>query len=188
MKIAELTLRNKLGRALWSVVWGLLFRFSPRGMFAWRAFLLRLFGANLGSGVHVYPSAKIWAPWNLVMGQRACIADHVICYNVSMITIGDFSTVSQFSNLCTASHDYRSWDHPLMVGNITMGSQVWVTADVFIGPGVNIGDGAVVTARTTIFDDIEPWVVVSSQNVLQKRERVMRVDDDSKESDQGGCK
>jgi len=148
-------------------------------MFGWRAFLLRLFGADIGAGAHVYPSARIWAPWNLVMGKQACIADHVICYNVSTIHIGDFSTVSQFSNLCTASHDYRRWDHPLIVGNITLGSHVWVTADVFIGPGVNIGDGAVVTARANIFTDIEPWVVVSSDNTLRQRARIMTVNEDS---------
>jgi len=48
---------------------------------------------------------------------------------------------------------------PLMTAPITIGDWVWITADVFVGPGVTIGDGAVVTARSSVFSDIPPWMV-----------------------------
>ncbi len=56
------TLRNRLARQLWNWVWLFLFRPSPRPLHAWRAFLLRVFGASLGTDVHVYPAVRIWRP------------------------------------------------------------------------------------------------------------------------------
>ncbi len=174
-----LPLANKLGRALWHLVWLLLYRPSPRLLHPWRCFLLRLFGAKLGKAVHPYPSARIWAPWNLEMGDHACLGEGVDCYCVDKIRIGAHTTVSQYSFLCTASHDYERRDMPLVSAPITLGEHVWITADVFVGPGVTIGDGAMVTARSSVFSDIPPWTVARGNPAAPVKARKFRevVDD-----------
>lgn len=139
----------------------------------WRSFLLRLFGAQIGKGAHPYPSARIWAPWNLEMGSQSCLANEVDCYCVAKVTIGANTTISQYSYLCTASHDYTDPAMPLIVAPIVIGEQAWITADVFVGPGVTIGDGAVVTARSSVFSDIEPWVVARGNPAVAFKPRVM---------------
>ena len=75
----ELSANNRVARTLWHIVWLLLFRPTPRVLHPWRCFLLRLFGAKLGTGVHPYPSARVWAPWNLEMGDHACLSEQVDC-------------------------------------------------------------------------------------------------------------
>ena len=159
-------------RALWWFTWIFLFRPSPRPAHAWRSLLLKLFGATLGHRVHPYPSAKIWAPWNLVMGDDACLADHVDCYCVERIEIGARTTISQYSFLCSASHDYRRSNLPLVAAPIIIGDDVWITADVFVAPGVTIADGVVVTARSSVFDDLPPWTVAGGHpaRVIKRRE------------------
>ena len=134
--------------------------------------LLRLFGATIGKDAHPYPSAQIWAPWNLEMGNDSCLGDHTDCYSVDKITIGPHSTVSQYSFLCTASHDYQDPSLPLVTAPIMIGAHAWIAADVFVGPGVAIGDGAVIGARSSVFRNIEPWTVVAGNpaRVIKKRE------------------
>jgi putative colanic acid biosynthesis acetyltransferase WcaF len=171
MQRRQLSLANKSLRALWNVVWLLLYRPSPRPFHAWRCWLLRLFGAQLGKSVHPYPSARVWAPWNLEMGDHACLADGVDCYCVDKISLGAYATVSQYSFLCSASHDYASLAMPLVAAPIRIGAHAWITADVFVGPGVNIGDGAVVTARSSVFSDIPPWMVARGNPAKPFKER-----------------
>ena len=172
----HLSLANKLARAAWQVVWLLLYRPTPRLFHPWRCLLLRLFGAKLGRAVHPYPSARIWAPWNLEMGDHACLSEGVDCYCVAPVRIGAQTTVSQYSFLCTASHDYTRADMPLVTAPITIGEGVWITADVFVGPGVTIGDGAVVTARSSVFTDIPPWVVARGNPAVPVKARVLQGD------------
>ena len=172
----HLSLANKLARTAWQVVWLLLYRPTPRLFHPWRCLLLRLFGAKLGRAVHPYPSARIWAPWNLEMGDHACLSEGVDCYCVAPIRIGAHTTVSQYSFLCTASHDYTRADMPLVTAPITIGERVWITADVFVGPGVTIGDGAVVTARSSVFADIPPWVVARGNPAVPVKARVLQGD------------
>jgi putative colanic acid biosynthesis acetyltransferase WcaF len=166
------SLSNKLVRVLWGIIWLIFFRPSPRILHGWRRFLLRLFGAKIGKGVHPYPSAKIWAPWNLEMKEHSCLSEAVDCYCVDKITIGAHSTVSQYSFLCTASHDYTNPQMPLITAPITIGEKVWVAADVFVAPGVTVGDGAVIGVRSSVFKDIPPWTVVAGNpaKILKKRE------------------
>ncbi|MBN8449614.1 MAG: putative colanic acid biosynthesis acetyltransferase [Candidatus Accumulibacter sp.] len=156
---------------MWQVTWAVLFRPSPVPLHAWRCFLLRLFGAKIDRGVHPYPSARIWAPWNLTMGEHSCLSHRVDCYCVDVISIGAYSTVSQYSFLCSASHDYTVASMPLVAAPITIGERVWITADVFVGPGVTIGDGAVITARSSVFNDIPPWTVASGNPAVPKTRR-----------------
>lgn len=158
---------NKISRSIWSLVWLLLYRPSPVPLHAWRRFLLRLFGAKIGTGAHPYPSARIWAPWNLYMGDHSCLSHQVDCYCVGNVMLGAHVTVSQYSFLCTATHDYNELGMPLLVAPIVIEDYAWVTADVFVGPGVNIGEGAVIAARSTVTRDVAPWTVVAGNPVKE---------------------
>jgi putative colanic acid biosynthesis acetyltransferase WcaF len=122
--------------------------------------LLRLFGARIERGAHPYPNAKIWAPWNLTMEEDSCLANDVDCYCVAKVTIGRNAVVSQYSYLCTASHDYEAADFQLVSAPIVIHSSAWIAADCFIGPGVEVGEGAVVGARSTVVRDVPAQAVV----------------------------
>ncbi len=95
------------------------------------------------------------------MEAHSCLADDVDCYCVAPITLGAFATVSQYSYLCAASHDYRDPALPLIVSPIVIEAQAWVAADVFVAPGVTVGEGAVVGARSTVIHDVPRWTVVA---------------------------
>lgn len=168
-----LTKRNKLGRLLWRTIWIVLFRPSPRLAHGWRRFILRLFGAKLGDRTFVYPSVQIWAPWNLEMGDDSCLSHFVDCYCVDKVVLGRKATVSQYSFLCTASHNYKEREMPLITAPITICDFAWVTSDVFIGPGVTVGTGAVVGARSTVSNNVEEWTVVtgSPPKVVNRRDK-----------------
>lgn len=171
MRRRQLSAQNRLGRMLWQLVWTFLYRPTPRFLHPWRCFLLRVFGAKVGKGVHPYPSARIWAPWNLEMDDYSCLGEQVDCYCVDKIRLGPYALVSQYSFLCTGSHDYTDLDLPLVTAPISIGGRAWVTSDVFVGPGVTVGAGSVVLARSSVYKDVEPWVVVAGNPAVKVKRR-----------------
>ena len=171
---SSFSLSHRLGRALWSCVYLLLFRPTPRVACGWRRGVLRAFGAKLGKGAVVHPSVRIWAPWNLRMGDYATLAPGVICYNVATITLEARAVVSQYSFLCSASHDYSDLRLPLTHAPIRIEAQAWVCADVYVGPGVRIGEGAVVAARSSVYRDVPPWKVVAGNPARYLKDRVLK--------------
>ena len=167
---------NKLRRATWGLIWVMLFRPSLRLAlgFRWRRFLLRCFGAKIGVGVRVYPNVRIWAPWNLEMGDYSCLGQFVDCYSVDKITIGANAMVSQYSFLCSAGHDISDPNLRLTTAPIVIGEGAWVCADVFVAPGVTIGDGAVAAARAVVTKNVEPWTVVGGNPAKFIKKRALR--------------
>lgn len=148
----------KARRLAWMLVERLLFRSTPRGVLhGWRVWLLRRFGAQIGKGCRVAPSCRVWAPWNLKLGNRVALGDGVDCYCVAKISIGDKVAVSQRAFLCSASHDIASLNRPLTLAPIEIQDHAWVCAEAFVGPGVTVGEGAVVGARAAAFRDCEAW-------------------------------
>src|SRR5271170_6488234 len=105
------------------------------------------------------------------MRDFSCVADEVDCYNVAAIELGEQAIVSQKSFLCTASHDYQSVSFELVVGPIIVGARAWVAADAFVGPGVRIGEGAVLGARGCAFKDLDPWMVYSGNPATPLRKQ-----------------
>jgi putative colanic acid biosynthesis acetyltransferase WcaF len=168
---ASVTFRLRARRLAWNVVWSLLYRPSPRTFHGWRRLLLRAFGANIAGGAVPYAAARIWAPWNLTMAVNSCISDNVDCYCVAPIAIGAHATVSQYSYLCSASHDYHDPTMPLVIAPIVIGAEAWVAAGAFIGPGVAIGEGAVVGARSTVIHDVDAWTVVAGSPAKVRGQR-----------------
>lgn len=152
---------NKIGRVAWAIVAGTAFRWSPVPCFAWRRLLLRLFGARLATTSRVYPSCRIWAPWNLVMDADACLGPDVKCLNVEAVSIGAEATVSFGTVLCAASHDINRTDRRLVSGPITIERGAFVFAEAFICMNVTIGEGAVVAARGFVSRDVRPFEVVA---------------------------
>lgn len=170
---ASFSLSNRLMRVLWSFVYILLFKYSPRPFHAYRAAILRCFGAKVGKGVHVYPRVKIWAPWNLDLKDECGIASGAELYSQGMITIGYRAIVSQGSYVCTGTHDYTKVGHPLYTLPIVISARAWVAADCFIHPGVTIGEGAVIGARSVVTKDMPAWMVCAGHPCKPLKERVM---------------
>lgn len=165
--------RSKVIRLAWECTWLFLFRPTPRWMLnSWRFFLLRLFGAKIGKGGRISPSCRVWAPWNLVIGDYVNIGERVDCYTVDRITIGNCVTISQRTYLCTGSHDIRYLNKPLLFKPIVIEDHAWVCAETFISPGVLIETGAVVAARAVVTKDVAAWMVVAGNpaRVIKKRE------------------
>lgn len=144
---------------LWWLVQGTLFGLSPQFMFGWRNWLLRVFGAKVGQGVLIRPSAKITYPWKVHIGDFAWIGDDVVLYSLGEIEIGANAVISQRSYLCSASHDYTQPDFPIYTKKVCISAQVWLATDVFVAPGVTVGEGAVVGARSSVFHDLPPKMV-----------------------------
>lgn len=140
-------------------------------MHAWRAWLLRRFGAKVGRNVHVYAGAKIWAPWNIELGDEVGVADGAILYSQGYIRIGKRAVISQGVHLCAGTHDYEQPGHPLVTRPITVGAHSWVAAEAFIHPGVVIGEGTVVGARSVVTKDLPPWMVCSGFPAKPLKER-----------------
>lgn len=171
----SLGFKHKLLRLLWNIVWAIFARPLPRNFGNWwKIFLLRLFGARIHKTASVYSSVRIYFPGNLQMGKYSCLGPDVDCYNVDLVIIGDHSTVSQKSYLCTASHDILSVNMPLIHAPIIIEDQVWIGADAFISMGVTIEQGAVVGARSSVFKSVQEWTIVGGNPAKYLKPRLIK--------------
>lgn len=156
---------------LWWLVQATLFAGSPQLCYGWRRFLLRLFGARIGAGVIIRPTVRVTYPWKLTIEDHAWVGDHVELYTLGEIRIGAHAVVSQRSYLCTGSHDYRKTTFDIYAQPIVVEPEAWVAADVFIYPGVTIGRGAVIGARSTVLSDMPPGMICAGYPARPVRER-----------------
>ena len=150
---------NRLARAVWHIVYVIFFRYSPRPFHWWRALLLRVFRARLGSGCHIYPKAEIWAPWNLICEDVVAIADKAIIYNPNLVVLKSHSTISQEAYLCGATHDYNNPNFPMISEPIIVERLGWVCARATVQMGVTIGEGAVLGLGSIATKNLEPWCI-----------------------------
>jgi putative colanic acid biosynthesis acetyltransferase WcaF len=156
------------------VLWGigrLAFCFSPRPCFGWRRFILRCFGAKIGAHVNTYPSTRIYFPWNLTIGDWSALGEEAFIYNLGLVTLGAQVTISHRAQLCAGTHDYTQPDLPLLKPPIVIRNQAWICADAFVGPGVTVGEGAIVGARAVAMKNVEPWTIVAGNpaKLIKKR-------------------
>lgn len=139
---------------LWWLVQSSLFMLSPQFLYSWRRFLLRLFGAKIGRNVIIRPNVKITYPWKISIGDNSWIGDEVVLYSLGDIEIGQNVVISQRSYICTGSHDYHSKGFDIYSKKITINDFCWLATDVYVAPGVEIGKGTVVGARSSVFHDL----------------------------------
>lgn len=167
------TFKEYLRRFLWEWTQRTLIRYSPRRAHGWRRFWLRAFGARMTPTSCTKASTRVFHPWLFTMGEYSAIAEDVTIYNLGPVSIGSHTVISQDAYVCAGSHDYTKAHLPLTRPSITIGSGVWVCAGAFVGPGVNIGDNAVVGARAVVTGDVPPGMVVAGNPARVIKERRM---------------
>ncbi|SFI08653.1 WcaF family extracellular polysaccharide biosynthesis acetyltransferase [Bradyrhizobium sp. Gha] len=145
---------------LWWIAEALLVRPTPQIFFAWRRFILRLFGAKVGPGVLIRPSVRIVYPWKVSIGANSWIGDDVNLYSLGEIEIGHDVVVSQGTYVCTGSHDHNKANFDIFARPIVIEPEAWIAAECFLAPGVRIGRGAVVQARAVVMRDVAPLTIV----------------------------
>lgn len=173
--VDSLSLRNKLARFVWTIIRVVLFYPFPGPLFkGWRSFILRIMGASVGRHCDFSNTCKVWAPWNLQVGQYVAFGPRVECYNVAKVSIGSMVTVSQDAYLCAASHDITSINKPLKTAPIQIGDYAWICARSIVMPDVQIGKGAVIAAGAIVTKDVEPWTVVGGNPAKYIKNRELR--------------
>jgi putative colanic acid biosynthesis acetyltransferase WcaF len=167
-------LKVKLLRALWSLFQIPFWPYTPKMLSPLRIALLRLFGAKIAPKCEIGAGVKIWVPWNLTMGERSAIGFQSEVYNFAPVVIGRHVVISQYTYICTSTHDYTHPHFPLVSTPIRIGSQAWVAAGCLISPGVTIGEGAVIGARSLVTRSMPAWTVCAGSPCKPLKERVIR--------------
>jgi putative colanic acid biosynthesis acetyltransferase WcaF len=171
------TLKNRLIRAIWNIVWVLAASWTPPCMYRWRRMLLMLFGAKMGWPSDVRGSARVWYPPLLEMLDGALIAERVICYNQAKIVLGKYALVSQGAHLCAGTHNIDDPNFQLVAKPISLGKYSWIATEAFVGPGVTIGNYAVLGARAVTFKDVDEGMVFVGNPARFLRKRKLNNDE-----------
>ena len=164
--------KNAVIVQLWWIVQSTLFACSPQFAYKWRVFLLRMFGAKIGKNVVIRSSVKTTYPWKLTIGDNAWVGDSVDLYTLGDIVIGNNAVVSQRSYLCTGSHDHKSKAFDIYAQPIIIEDEAWVATDVFIAPGVTIGKGAVIGARSSVYKNMPEGMICTGSPAKPIKERL----------------
>lgn len=158
--------RSKLIEAAWYAV-KCFFFLSP---FPWPSSLkvqiLRLFCAEVGSGVVIKPRVNIHFPWKLNIGDHSWIGEEVFILNFEPCIIGAHCCISQRAFLCGGNHDFRSIDFKYRNGPITIADGSWVGAQTFVAPSIKVGEECVITAGSVVTKSL-PEKMVCSGNPCQ---------------------
>jgi putative colanic acid biosynthesis acetyltransferase WcaF len=156
---------------LWWIVQATLFRGSPQVLYGFRRWILKIFGAQIGVGAKLRSSVTITYPWKVTIGDYSQIGDDVVIYSFAPITIGNHVVVSQKSYLCSGTHDFRAPTFDIQSAPIVIEDEAWLAADTFVAPGVTVGRGAVVGARSSVFSNLPPMMICTGSPARPVRAR-----------------
>jgi len=164
--------KSKLFVQIWWIVESTLFAMSPQFLYGWRRFLLRVFGAHIGKGVFIRSTVKCTYPWKVSIGDYSWIGENCILYSLGNISIGNNVAVAHNVHFNTGFHDYTITSFDIGAKSILIEDECWLASDVYIAPGVTVGRGAIVGARSSVFNNLEAGniYVGSPAKFLKKRE------------------
>jgi len=166
--------KSKLFVQLWWVVQATLFKWSPKILYNWRRFLLRSFGAEIGEGVLIRPSVTITYPWKVKIGSNSWIGDDCVLYSLGEISIGENVALAHKVYLNTGGHDYNKITFDITKKNVIIQDECWLTNDVYIAPGVTIGKGTIIGARSTVLSSMPEGKICVGMPAKPIKDRIVK--------------
>jgi len=151
--------RNKIVQTVWFLSGCPLLRSSLLPFSAPRRWLLRIFGARVGTGVVIKPGVRVKYPWRLTVSDYSWLGEDCWIDNLEHVSIGSNVCISQGAYLCTGNHDWSDPVFGLLVRPIHIEDGAWIGAKALISPGVSIGECAIATAGSVVTHDIPRYEI-----------------------------
>jgi acetyltransferase-like isoleucine patch superfamily enzyme len=125
-------------------------------------------GVEIGDGTYIHLHSIISAAYHgfVRIGKNCSVGAGSQIYGAGGVTIGDGVMIAGQTMIIASSHIFDDLDTPMYrqantARGITVGSDVWLGANVIILDGVTIGAGAVIGAGSVVLHDVEPRAVVA---------------------------
>jgi putative colanic acid biosynthesis acetyltransferase WcaF len=166
--------RPLIVRALWMWTEALTLLNPFLTSYAFKRWVLRRFGAEIGPNVIIKPSVHIKHPWRLEIGANAWIGERAWIDNLASVRIGANACISQGAYLCTGNHDWGDPGMGLVVAPVEIGAGAWVGAFAKVGPGLYVGKQAVLSLGSVLFADAEPNGVYAGNPAERVSTRAVR--------------
>ncbi|WP_417747351.1 WcaF family extracellular polysaccharide biosynthesis acetyltransferase [Rosistilla oblonga] len=160
---------SRLTEGLWLAVKCMFFMPSLPLPSKLRVWLLRRFGARIGNGVVIRSQIDITFPWRLTVGDDVWIGEGVKILNLAPVSIGNDCCLSQRAFLCTGSHRFDLPGFDLVTKPIVVHDGSWITAGVFVAPGVSIGPNSMCAAGSVVLQDVPANTTVIGNPARPKR-------------------
>jgi len=165
--------KSKLWQLAWFFLGSPILRSAILPFSSIRVRLLRLFGAQIGSGVVIKPGVSIKYPWHLKVGNDTWIGERCWIDNLTTVRIGSDVCVSQGAYLCTGNHNWSDPAFGLAVEPILLNNGSWVGAKAFIAPGIVLGEASVAAAGSVITKNIPPFAIYAGNPAVFARKRTI---------------
>jgi len=158
---------------LWYFIGAPLFRSYWLPITRFKVWLLRRFGAKIGQQVTIKPGVKVKFPWRLTVGDYVWIGENAWLDNVAPITIESHVCLSQDVYLCTGNHDYSDRNFKLIPAPIYIQQGSWIAARAIVGPGVTVGEGAVLGLASVTGRSLQPMIIYAGNPAQPLKERII---------------
>lgn len=159
---------------LWMLLSALCFRHSLSVWNGGKVWLLRSFGAQVGTGVLIKPSVHIKFPWKLRIGDHVWIGEKVWIDNLAIVCIGDHCCLSQGAMLLCGNHDYSKPSFDLIAQPITLEEGVWIGARSTVCPGVTCRSHAVLAVQSVATAELQSYTIYQGNPARPKKERAIK--------------
>jgi len=127
--------KSKIAVQLWWILQETLFAWSPQFLYEWRSFLL-------------------WYPWKVKIGDYSWVGESCVLYSLGNITVGSHVAISHRVYVNTGGHEYNKKTFDIFSKPVVIEDECWITHDVYVAPGVTIGKGTIVSARSSVLKDL----------------------------------
>lgn len=125
-------------------------------------------GVEIGDGTYIHIHSIVSAAYHgfVRIGKNCSVGAGSQIYGAGGVTIGDGVMIAGQTMIIASSHVFEDLDTPMYrqantARGITIGSDVWLGANVIILDGVTIGEGAVIGAGSVVLHDVEPRAVMA---------------------------
>ena len=163
---------SSLKRFLWHYTNTIFFKSGLFPFYGIKTFLLKIFGAKIGTGVLIKPFVNIKYPWFLTIGNYVWIGENVWIDNLTNITIGNNVCLSQGATLLTGNHNYKKTGFDLSIKNINIEEGTWIGAKSIICPGVTCKSHSILTVGSIATKDLEPYSVYTGNPAEKIKDRL----------------
>lgn len=165
---------SKIKIVLWLLISALFFRISLPIPVVIKIVILKLFGANVGTGVIIKPCVNIKYPWKLNIGNYTWIGENVWIDNLDTVNIGDNCCLSQGCYLLTGNHDFTSSTFDLVISGINIKNEAWVGAKSIVCPGVTLKRASILTVGSVATRDLEEFGIYQGNPAIKIKQRVIQ--------------